>query len=104
MNSRDKGKRRELDFSHYLEARGIEARRGQQRAGGTDSPDVVHSLPGLHFEVKGTETLRLNDARAQARRDAGAKVPVVAWKRNRDEWVAILPMDDFLNILGYPQP
>ena len=37
---------------------------------------------------------------AQAQRDAGdGKIPVVAHGRNKKEWVAILPLDEFLNLL-----
>jgi Holliday junction resolvase len=99
INSRQKGARGEREFAAYLRDRGIVARRGQQFSGGTDSPDVVHNFPGIHFEVKRVETLNLKTAMEQAKNDAGEKMPVVAHKKNRQEWVAILSMDDFMKLL-----
>jgi Holliday junction resolvase len=99
-NSRAKGARGEREFAEFLRERGYEARRGQQFSGGDDSPDVVHNVEGIHFEVKRTETLRLMDATQQAREDCGDKVPVVAWKRNRGDWYAVLTCHDLLALLA----
>lgn len=100
VNSRQKGKVGELEFAKFLREHGYAgARRGQQFKGGTDSPDVV-GLDGFHTEVKRTEALRLYDALDQAKNDAGAgKVPVVAHRKNKERWVAILDMEDFLALL-----
>lgn len=79
---------------------GYEARRGQQFSGGSDSPDVVHSIPGLHLEVKRVEAGNLYGWLEQAINDAGpGKVPVVMHRRNNREWVAILRFDDMMNLL-----
>lgn len=102
MNSRQKGKRGELEFVHYLKDRNIEARRGQQYAGGGDSPDVIAGgiLSNAHIEVKRREAGNPYDWLEQAIRDAKAgKVPFVAHKRNGREWIAILDMDHFLQIM-----
>jgi len=101
VNSRSKGKRGELEFRDALREFGIYARRGQQFAGnvGGISPDVVHSLPGIHFEVKRTERLDLVGAMAQAKADAGSKVPVVVNKRNKGEWLATVPAEILLGWL-----
>lgn len=100
-NSRSKGARGERAFALYLRDHGWhQARRGVQFQGGPDSPDVADGPPGIHFEVKRTERLRLWDALSQAMSDSGEdKTPVVAFKMNRYEWVAILRMDDFLEAL-----
>lgn len=103
MNSRAKGKRGELELAEFIRAYGHEARRGQQFSGGADSPDVVTSIPGIHFECKRVESGNPYLWLEQAQRDAGDKVPVVAHKRNRQEWIAILPLDDLLTILGRSQ-
>ena len=64
------------------------------------SPDViVPSLPRIHFEAKRTERLSLYDAVAQAKRDAGDKLPIVAHRRNACEWLAILPLTDLMLIV-----
>ena len=88
------------ELAAILTAEGFDARRGQQHRGGPDSPDViVPSLPSIHFEAKRTERLSLYDAIAQARRDAGDKLPIVAHRRNASEWVAILTLTDLLAII-----
>ena len=47
-NSRRKGARGELELAAKFTDAGFPARRGQQPAGGPDSPDVVPSIPSLH--------------------------------------------------------
>ncbi len=74
MNSRQKGKVGEREFAALLRAHGFDARRGQQFAGGGDSPDVVsEALAWLHIEVKRVQHLNLAEACAQARRDCGGQ-------------------------------
>lgn len=96
-----KGKVGERELAKFLRDHGYElARRGQQHAGGKDSPDVV--CPGLeefHLECKRVEQGSLYDWLEQAIKDAGdKKVPVVVHRKNRQEWVAILRLEDFLNL------
>ena len=100
MNSRAKGKAGELELAKFLREHGFdEARRGVQYSGGGDSPDVV-GLPGFHIECKRTERGSLYDWLAQATRDAAAdRVPTVAHRKSRQEWVAILRLEDFLDIV-----
>lgn len=100
VNSSDKGKRGERMFARFLRRYGYDARRGKQFSGGDDSPDVVHSVPGIHFEVKFTEALRISEALTQAWDDCGDRVPVIAWKKKRHGWVAILPMDDLMKLIA----
>ena len=77
MNSRQKGARGERLWRDQLRENGWDARRGQQFSGGAESPDVVcESLGWLHQEVKCVERLNIEDAMAQARRDAQGKVPM----------------------------
>ena len=99
-----KGKVGERELAKFLREHGYpSARRGQQHAGGGDSPDVVcDELPGLHLECKRTERFRLYEAVAQAAADAGPKrVPVVAHRMNRREWVAVVDLADFLLLYGF---
>lgn len=96
INSRNKGARAEREFSHWLKEIGIDARRGQQFAGGKDSPDVITDLPGVHFEVKHVEALNLGNAMAQAVADAGENIPVVAHRKNRTVWHVTLRGKDLI--------
>lgn len=99
INSRTKGKVGELELAAFLRERGYEARRGQQFHGGADSPDVVTDLPGVHLECKRVEKTALYDWLEQAKRDAApGNVPIVAHRKNREEWVAILRLDDLLKL------
>ena len=96
--SRDKGARGEREFAHFLIDAGFDASRGYFEDGSKDihCPD----LPDVHFEVKRRENWDIHKWIKQANDDAGAdKIPVVAAKRNRGEWIAILPMADLLNLL-----
>ena len=97
VNSRAKGCRGELEFAKELGHYGIVAKRGQQHSGSPDSPDVIHDVPDVHFEVKWNEKLFVGskihqEAMEQAIEDAGDdKTPVLAFKRNRTRWqVSIL--------------
>jgi hypothetical protein len=71
-----------------------EARRGRQYQGTDESPDVLTGIPGVHFEVKRTEALRLYGSLEQAIEEAGEQVPVVLHRRNRKPWVAVVRLDD----------
>lgn len=95
--SRDKGKRGEREVASLLRSYGYDAHRGVQYHGGKDSPDVV-GLRGVHIEVKRTESLRLYDALAQSKADAGDDLPIVVHRRNESEWVVIQPLEDWINL------
>ncbi len=99
MNSRQKGKRGELELVAALRDLGVPARRGQQFHGGPESPDVVCELPGFHFECKRSERFSAYDAMEQASSEAptGA-TPVVCHKRNRGEWLAVVRLEDFVRL------
>jgi len=100
INSRAKGCVGEREFAHLLAEHKLEARRGQQHAGGVDSPDVVCAdLTNIHFEVKRVEAGNLYKWLDQAVRDAKHKKPIVAHRKNGKPWVAIVPMDFMLELL-----
>lgn len=95
MNSRAKGARGEREAAAaWAQAMGGAARRGQQFAGGTDSPDVVCSQENVHLEVKRTERGNPYKWLDQAVQDAGPKVPVVLHKRNGRDWLLIVRLAD----------
>lgn len=99
MNSREKGKRGELELAKLLRAYGYAARRGVQYQGGTESPDVV-GIPGYHIECKWVENLSVRKAMCQSINDAGEKIPTVMWKKNREEWLVIMRLSDFLKVIS----
>lgn len=95
VNSRRKGKAAELEWVHWLRTKlGVKARRGQQYSGTPDSPDVESSIEGIHWEVKRRESEAPRKWMEQAFKDAGVDVPVVAFRRNRTEWLLCLRADD----------
>lgn len=105
INSRAKGAEGEREFAKWLrENLGIEARRGQQYAGSSDSPDIVSSLHDIHFEVKRVKNLHIKPAMAQAENDCGQKVPVVAYRGDGEggrghkapDWLFIFKAGDLL--------
>ncbi|MEE9598193.1 MAG: hypothetical protein V3V96_15585 [Acidiferrobacterales bacterium] len=102
--SRDKGKHGEREVVQLLRAHGIKARRGQQFAGGGDSPDIVHNIPDVHIEVKRRETFNLYESLDQAMKDAGLfDTSVVFYRKNNRPWVVVLDAEDFLNIMAERQ-
>jgi Holliday junction resolvase len=104
INSRAKGKNGELELVNFLKERGFDCRRGQQYEGSSDSPDVVTNCPalaGFHIEVKRTEAGNLYNWLKQAATDADMfKMPVVAHRRSKERWVAILDFRDFLALVN----
>jgi len=101
--SRNKGAGGERELARELSRLlGVEARRGQQRCGGPDSPDVKIDIPDLHIECKRTERLRLYEAMEQAIKDASKgldegqqpKVPVVCHRSNRRPWLLTVRLED----------
>lgn len=95
-NSRQKGKRAELQVAHMLQEHGFDARRGQQFSGANGDPDVV-GAPFLHLEVKHVEKLNLRAAMEQSINDAREdEIPVVVHKQNRQPWLVTIGFDDFM--------
>lgn len=100
VNGNRKGKVGEREFAAFLREHGFEARRGQQFAGGGDSPDVVTSVAGFHFEVKRVEALQLYPSLDQAEADRrDDETPVVVHRRNGKVWVAIMFAEDLMKLL-----
>lgn len=98
MNSRQKGKRGELELVHVLRGYGYDARRGQQYSGANGDADV-EGVPGYHIEVKRVERLNIEEALQQSERDAKDEVPVVVHRRNAETWKVTLRLTDFLDII-----
>lgn len=98
MNSREKGKRGELELARVLRSLGYDCRRGQQYSGANGDADVV-GLPGIHIECKRVERLNLTEAMKQARRDAlPGEFPVVFHRRNDEPWMVTMPLESWIEI------
>lgn len=98
VNGKQKGKRGELEWASICREQGYDARRTAQYCGNTgDAADVV-GLPGIHMEVKRVERLDLEGAMAQARHDAGEKIPIVAHRRNNCEWLVTMRAEDWFSL------
>lgn len=103
INSKQKGKRGERELAHYLQDKGLTARRTQQFSGNKDgTSDVLcEELKDFHLEVKRVEKLNIYDAMDQAIHDAQLEntTPLVVHRRNRDYWKVTMKLDDFLDLL-----
>lgn len=98
MNSRAKGARGERELAKVLRDNGFpDARRGQQFKGSPDSPDVV-ALDGIHIECKRVERLNVSEAMAQAKRDSGELVPIVAHRKNGEQWLVTMELVNWLEL------
>ena len=98
MNSRDKGKRGELELAHKLQAYGYDTRRGQQFSGANGDADVV-GLPHIHIECKRYANLfgKMYEFLAQAKRDAkNGALPCVFYRADRQDWFVTMTLDDWL--------
>jgi len=99
INSRAKGAVGEREFAELLRVSGWPgAKRGQQRSG-LEQADVVDGPERVHWEVKRVESLNVWQAFEQAARDARHELPVVAMRRNKSRWLAVLPLEDLLTML-----
>lgn len=98
-NSRQKGKRGELEWAKFLTDFGFPARRGQQFSGDSDSPDVVcETMPGFWPEVKRREKFNLNATMAKAFDESGNKVPYCAHRRNGQRWLVTMFGDHWMSL------
>lgn len=95
-NSRQKGKRGELDAADALRRLfSWTARRTQQFKGTSDSSDVeVAETPDAFWEVKREERLNVFKAMDTAVAEAGPKLPVLMHRRNRTDWLVTVRLAD----------
>lgn len=97
INSKEKGKRGELELSKKLKEYGYNCRRGQQYCGADGSADVV-GLKGIHIECKRVERLDLFQAMEQAMKDAKGEMPVVMHRKNRTPWLVTMRLEDWMEL------
>ena len=98
MNSRNKGKRGELELARTLSSYGYECRRGVQYHGGQDSPDVT-GLPHIHIECKRiAERLDIDKAWSQSVGDAGSDIPTVMYRKDHADWMVLMRLSDWIEL------
>ena len=113
MNSREKGKRGEIELSHILQGYGYDTRRGQQFSCANGDADI-EGLPGIHIECKRVEHLNIDKALEQAIRDnyadsirQGIKLlPAVFHRANEDrkpdstrgKWKVTMTLDNWMEL------
>ena len=100
INSKQKGKRGELEFCQELKKYGYECRRSVQYNGKADegNADIV-GLPHIHAEIKRVEQLNLYNAMDQAKRDAkNDDYPTVFHRKNRCGWLVTMELDSFMDL------
>lgn len=98
VNSDRKGKGGERDLAAFIRKQGFDGvRRGQQHDG-LEGKDLV-GLERIHIECKRVENLRLWGALHQAWSEYEVgEIPVVMHRSNRHPWIAILKLEDFLEM------
>ena len=99
-NSRQKGKRGELQLAKKFKEYGIEAYRSQQYSGHHQKGDPdLKGTPGLHVEVKWQQKQELEKWLAQAKNDCSSdKLPILSHKRNNEGWKITMDFDTFMSL------
>lgn len=98
-HSRRRGATAERELADVIRSYGYPAMRGQQRSG-LEQADVVGGPEGWHFESKRTEALNVWKAFEQAQRDRRpGEVAVVATRRDRSPWLAVVELDTLLRLI-----
>lgn len=80
----------------------ISERKWFKPAGWKDGCDVtIRPSMTLHVEAKRQERLRIPEWLEQARTEAPPGVPpVLVFRQSRARWIACLPLDDLLRLIG----
>jgi Holliday junction resolvase len=96
VNSKQKGKRGELELANVLKKWGYDCHRGQQFKGTPDSPDII-GLPGIHIECKRVQALNLDKAMEQATNERKpSEWPTVFHRKNGQPWMVTMRLDDWM--------
>ena len=96
INSRDKGKRGELEAAKaWSELFGVELRRSQQFCGRSDDSDDIVGQPGVSLEVKRVQRSNVQRVVARAVDDAADdRVAVVMHRGDHQPWLVSLQLED----------
>ena len=97
VNSKQKGARGERELANKLKEYGFDCRRGQQYCGASGDADVI-GLPEIHIECKRVQRLNITDAMSQAIGDCKGKIPVVMHRKDREEWLVTMRLNDWIEL------
>ena len=100
INSRQKGKRGELELCQTLKGLfGWDAERSQQHCGNAgDSDLILKGFPNLFVECKRVQNLNLSKAMELAKQQAGEKVPAIFHRKDREDWMVTVPLGQLLHL------
>ena len=99
INSKQKGKKGELELVRKLKEYGYNCRRTNQFCGNTGQADDVIGLDYIHIECKRVEKLNIDEAIEQAKRDSkDNKFPTVFHRKNRKDWLVTMKLDDWIKL------
>jgi len=99
INSKQKGKKGELELVHKLKEYGYDCRRTNQFCGNTGEADDILGLDYIHIECKRVEKLNIDTAIEQAVRDTkDNKFPTVFHRKNRKDWLVTMRLDEWIKM------
>jgi Holliday junction resolvase len=105
---RTKGAKAEREFAEILNKKFGAKYKRTPLSGGMDLKGDIRRSYGskhtivddFHWEIKRQETISIHKWYNQAKSDAPSlMMPVVAFRRNNDEWKVTLSAEDFLNVI-----
>ena len=96
---RDKGAAGEREVAAIFRAHGFDCDRVPNSGGLRLKGDLYGELP-VHVEVKRQERAQVWAWWEQAAEEAGAGWPVLAFRRNRSEWLAVVRLVDLVGLLA----
>lgn len=98
MNSKQKGKKGELECANVLRDLGFDKVRRTVQFNGKETGSLADliGIEGVHIEVKRNEHLNINEAYEQAQRDCKeGETPMVFHRKNRRPWLVTMHVEDW---------
>jgi Holliday junction resolvase len=97
---RAKGNRAEREVIDLLHEYGWKSARRNFQSGGQGGGDIIAGPTDVHVEVKHRERAAIWEWISQAESEARpTDIPLVAFRRNRSQWYAAVPLDEFLALV-----
>lgn len=102
INSKQKGKRGELQIASLFREWGYDAHRSAQYKGNTGQAPDIEGVPYIHCEVKFQERMSLYDWMEQSENDARAEgagnLPVVIHKANNKPVLVTMTFESWIQL------